>query len=60
MDGNNYFIGGNFKNTVGIFVGGQKSILLSIFESEMKKNMKKRGFFSRFFKFQTQKWIVRI
>ena len=34
---NNYFIGGNFKNAVGIFVGGKKSLLLSIFESETKK-----------------------
>ena len=34
---NNYFIGGNFKNAVGIFVGGEKSLLLSIFESETKK-----------------------
>ena len=33
----NYFIGGNFKNAVGIFVGGEKSLLLSIFESETKK-----------------------
>ena len=31
---NNYFIGGNFKNAVGIFVRGEKSLLLSIFESE--------------------------
>ena len=37
---NNYFIGGNFKNAVGIFVGGKKSLLLSIFESETKKNVK--------------------
>ena len=38
---NNYFIGGNFKNAVGIFVRGEKSLLLSIFESETKKNVKK-------------------
>ena len=37
---NNYFIGGNFENAVGIFVGGKKSLLLSIFESETKKNVK--------------------
>ena len=36
---NNYFIGGNFENAVGIFVGGKKSLLLSIFESETKKNV---------------------
>ena len=68
---NNYFIGGNFKNAVGIFVRGEKSLLLSIFESETKKNVKNQvkmydfwvkrknhiltRFFSRFFKFQTQK-----
>ena len=37
LNNNNYFIGGNFKNAVGIFVGGKKSLLLSIFESETKK-----------------------
>ena len=31
---NNYFIGPNFKNAVGFFVRGEKSLLLSNFGSE--------------------------
>ena len=31
---NNYFIGPNFENAVGFFVGGEESLLLSNFGSE--------------------------
>ena len=34
---NNYFIGPNFKNAVGFFVGGEKSLLLSNFGSELSE-----------------------
>ena len=34
---NNYFIGPNFENAVGFFVGGEKSLLLSNFGSELSE-----------------------
>ena len=34
---NNYFIGPNYENAVGFFVGGEKSLLLSNFGSELSE-----------------------
>ena len=34
---NNYFIGPNFENAVGFFVGGEESLLLSNFGSELSE-----------------------